>query len=563
MLKEVSVKSYNELMQEVQQQFLAHREETSQKFEMIEELMELAVQKFGMLRIKQVQKQEELFVNPFRKQIQNITIANFLRRKCSSNTLHHLKINFPKFTEESGVSEWLEDCEQYFEIFGVGEPKKVVVAGMQLEGVARRWFQVYTFGKRQLDWSDFTLHFSARFGVMEQELLYDKFKQLKQTSTVDHYFNQFEKCREKLKGKMPQLTEDFFVERFLCGLETQIKNAVVLLAPVSVEAAYKKARQYMESKRNSSTKGKRTETNTSGNSHENKVDLIAHLKGEGNHSSKQEIRENSCPLTTTDGQRKPIVEVQKSELINSVGHSEDSMEVSVHAIEGVQNNQTITLTGQIGKKEFSVLIDGGSTHSFLDEQTATRLKCQLVKTKPMKVLVANGNHLLSNYECSDFKWRMGKQEFKKTVKTLPMGNYDLVLGVDWLGSLGPVTFDFKKLTLQFQMLGQSVVLQGNSHGKRPALQQMTADAFFKSCQRQRHGLMYILYATSGTDPPDNQRDETLITNKESEPLQGLIKKYGAIFQPPAGLPPNRDIEHGTDLKKGSQPFFHKAIQDLI
>lgn len=38
------------------------------------------------------------------------------------------------------------------------------------------------------------------------------------------------------------------------------------------------------------------------------------------------------------------------------------------------------------------------------------------------------------------------------VRTLPMGGYDLVLGVNWLGSLGQVTFDYKKL-LKFNYQG--------------------------------------------------------------------------------------------------------------
>lgn len=96
----------------------------------------------------------------------------------------------------------------------------------------------------------------------------------------------------------------------------------------------------------------------------------------------------------------------------------------------------------MGKKEFSVLIDGGSTHSFLDENTTSKLKCELVETAQMKVVVANGNHLISRHECSGFEWSMEGMVFQTIVRTIPMGGYDLVLGVDWLGSLGPVTFDY-------------------------------------------------------------------------------------------------------------------------
>lgn len=66
------------------------------------------------------------------------------------------------------------------------------------------------------------------------------------------------------------------------------------------------------------------------------------------------------------------------------------MEVSVHAIEGAYSKRTITW--KEGNKEFSILVDGGSTHSFLDEKTALKLRCEDVETVPMQVLVANENH---------------------------------------------------------------------------------------------------------------------------------------------------------------------------
>lgn len=42
------------------------------------------------------------------------------------------------------------------------------------------------------------------------------------------------------------------------------------------------------------------------------------------------------------------------------------MEDTVYAIEGATNNRTINLTGLKGKREFTNLIDGGCTHSFID-----------------------------------------------------------------------------------------------------------------------------------------------------------------------------------------------------
>lgn len=58
-----------------------------------------------MLRIKQIQKQKEEFVNPFGKPIQENSSTKSLDKKGNFHPLHHLQINFPKFTEECGVSE--------------------------------------------------------------------------------------------------------------------------------------------------------------------------------------------------------------------------------------------------------------------------------------------------------------------------------------------------------------------------------------------------------------------------------------------------------------------------
>lgn len=132
------------------------------------------------------------------------------------------------------------------------------------------------------------------------------------------------------------------------------------------------------------------------------------------------------------------------------------------------------------------MVDGGNTHSFLDD---TKLKSELVETQPMQVLVANENHLSSKYECPSFKWKVGEMEFTAAVRTLPIGRYHIVLEVDWSGSLGPVTFDFKTLQLKFQYQDQPVNLVGKSQDLNPVIQEMSAAAFVRSCQKKEIGLI--------------------------------------------------------------------------
>lgn len=64
-MKDIEGKSYNSLMQEVQQQFLVHRENTSEKIQQIEDLLEKAVQTFSVLQQRRRSRQEDAFLNPF------------------------------------------------------------------------------------------------------------------------------------------------------------------------------------------------------------------------------------------------------------------------------------------------------------------------------------------------------------------------------------------------------------------------------------------------------------------------------------------------------------------
>lgn len=93
---------YNDLMQTVQQKFLKHREDTSDKFHRIEAMIEVAMEKMSLIsRNKQLLRGEE-FVNPFgskgglkEKEKQKVQIPK--------GTLPHLKLSFPKFEEGTGA----------------------------------------------------------------------------------------------------------------------------------------------------------------------------------------------------------------------------------------------------------------------------------------------------------------------------------------------------------------------------------------------------------------------------------------------------------------------------
>jgi len=52
---------------------------------------------------------------------------------------------------------------------------------------------------------------------------------------------------------------------------------------------------------------------------------------------------------------------------------EEGGEISMHALQGCASSKVLKVRGMVGKRKLVVLIDSGSSHSFLDEEMATTL----------------------------------------------------------------------------------------------------------------------------------------------------------------------------------------------
>ncbi|GKB83583.1 putative mitochondrial protein [Tanacetum coccineum] len=143
----------------------------------------------------------------------------------------------------------------------------------------------------------------------------------------------------------------------------------------------------------------------------------------------------------------------------------DSPQITLNALSGLNSYQTMRVKGRVGKKVVYILIDYGSTHNFLDVHTAKKLGCRLAKTTPMQVSVANGQRMMSTYVCHYLKWSLQNEVFTSDVMLLPLGGCEMVLGIQWLATLGDMQCNFKKLIMKFNHKGRQLVLRGmnNTH----------------------------------------------------------------------------------------------------
>jgi len=202
------------------------------------------------------------------------------------------------------------------------------------------------------------------------------------------------------------------------------------------------------------------------------------------------------------------------------------------------------VTGKVKTTPLHILIDSGSTHNFLDLATAKRLHCEIRKIPPLQVVVANGQQLVCTSMCKNFSWSLLAETFTTDVILVPLGNYEMVLGIQWLASLGPILWDFKKLRMEFKKGGRRVVLRGTQKtnvewmGGKRFQQTMHKSSQFFAIQVQPAHLAVELCSVVTTGPE----------------IQSLLKEFVEVFEEPKALPPHRELDHKMLLKPGTAPI---------
>lgn len=83
-----------------------------------------------------------------------------------------------------------------------------------------------------------------------------------------------------------------------------------------------------------------------------------------------------------DEEEKEISEIEE-------GTEEVQSGISVNALMGSKSKTTLKVRGNVGKRKLNILIDSGSTSSFVNANTAHELNCVMEEAVPWIVTVAD------------------------------------------------------------------------------------------------------------------------------------------------------------------------------
>ena len=120
----------------------------------------------------------------------------------------------------------------------------------------------------------------------------------------------------------------------------------------------------------------------------------------------------------------------------------------------------------IQNKVMLILVDSGSSHSFISKSFVQQLQIPTLPMSPQQVRLANGNILITDQWVPGLEWWSNGHTVQTDMKVLEIPAYDAILGYDWLQTNSPMQCHWAEKTIQFQHNGQQVTL----HGIQPKMQ---------------------------------------------------------------------------------------------
>jgi len=143
--------------------------------------------------------------------------------------------------------------------------------------------------------------------------------------------------------------------------------------------------------------------------------------------------------------------------------SDGAPEVSIHAMTGITTGDTMLLSTTVSQTPFIALVDSGSTHCFMSTTTAGHLGLRPTPRPGLSVGVANGERVPSAGVCPNTLISIAGEDFYIDIFIIPLAGYELVLGCQWLRTLGPELWDFKLKTMMSWRDDHCVRWQGRRH----------------------------------------------------------------------------------------------------
>jgi len=242
--------------------------------------------------------------------------------------------------------------------------------------------------------------------------------------------------------------------------------------------------------------------------------------------------------------------------------------VTIVSISGVPKYNTFRMRGVLHGQRVSVLIDGEASHNFIDSTLVKRRHIPTIEFEGFRVEVAEGSIMPCDKYIPVLNLTLGRYDVAQDFYVMDLPDTNVILGVQWLSTLGPITTNYKTMEMSFNgENGKRVILRGMTGNTPIVVTAKRMEAIFK-----REDVAYATKCLISVQLDKEGRPQY------SHDIQQIINNHNKFFEPiPLGQPLDRGFEQIIELEEGAKPVIttpyrhpkkykdeiEKAIKELL
>eukprot|EP00253_Pinus_taeda_P014052 PITA_14052 len=438
---------------------------------------------------------------------------------------------------------------KYFQLYEYDHNLKARLAIFQLQGKATLWWEEVKIVK----------------GVTEQNITWDNFQRFfKERYLTEHFYD--EKAREFHDLQLGQQTMDEFitrftsllryvpyireekakVQRFVSSLPPYMRERIEFDNPKSMDEVIRKARIcYQQGKQKGEIASKKW-------NEKKKFKTVGNNKGIRNNGNKgvgkgtnSRFAARTTSMFRSANESKgteQLSQIHEASTVGEVGQSVPRINAALEDRQAEYQPTMVDFEGKISNLTISVLIDPGATLSYVNTKVVECCNLQSVKFKnPWLVQLATGAKRRVTAKINDCSFTIADQPITADLNILPLGSYDILIGMDWLEKHWSLVDCKTKIIYYRDQEGNSKEMQGI---KRPVqVRPITANQLVK-CVRKGCQVYAIQVGYANT------KDESASLNDIP-----VIQEFTDVFpEEIPGLPLRRNIDFTIELVPGVAPI---------
>eukprot|EP00253_Pinus_taeda_P008538 PITA_08538 len=346
------------------------------------------------------------------------------------------------------------------------------------------------------------------------------------------------------------------VQRFVSSLPPYMRERIEFDNPKSMDEVIRKARIcYQQSKQKGETVNRKWNEKRSfktiGN---NKGNRSNGSKGNGKGTNSRFASRATSKFRTTNESKVSEQHPRLDSEVGEVGRSIPRINAALEDRQAVYQPTMVEFEGKISNLTISILIDPGATLSYVSPKVVEQCSLQSVKFKnPWLVQLATGAKRRVTAKVNNCSFTIADQPVTADLNVLPLGSYDILIGMDWLEKHWSLVDCKTKVIYYRDQQGNRKEMQGI---KQPVqVRPITANQLIKCI---RKGCQVYAIQVGYADSKDKS------TSLNNIPV---IQEFTNVFpEEIPGLPPRRNIDFTIELVPGAAPVsrapYRMSIPEL-